>query len=65
MKSKDQTTDIKLSIVSDGVKANQEKIKFLKTSHFALKGYFLDILKTSKGPDHFELKGYFLDCSPA
>ena len=41
------------------------KIKFLKTSHFALKGYFLDFLKTFKGPDHFALKGYFLDCLPA
>ena len=41
------------------------KIKFLKTSHFALKGYFLDFLKTFKGPDHNALRGYFLDCLPA
>ena len=59
MKSKDQTTDIKLSIVI----VKPGKIKFLKTSHFALKRYFFDFLKTSQGPNHW--KGIFLTaCQP-
>ena len=40
MKSKDQPTDIKLSIVSDSEKANQEKIKFLKAFSLCTKRVF-------------------------
>ena len=68
MKSKDQTTYIKLSIVSHGEKANQKNQiskNFPWTQSLCTKRVFSWLSKTSQGPNHFELKGYFLDCSPA
>ena len=68
MKSKDQTTYIKLSIVSHGEKANQKNQiskNFPWTQSLCTKRVFSWLSKTSQGPNYFKLKGYFLDCSPA